>query len=104
MHCVDRQVVVEVQGKQMKLEVLAVLEFNSDRKRMSILCRLPDGRSAPVQKSTAHCCCLHPVVFLLSLLCIHCCSNVLSGTSPSCKCALSASCRQSYAAPLLAVV
>ena len=49
IQCVDRQVVVDVQGKQMKLEVLAVLEFNSDRKRMSILCRLPDGRSAPVQ-------------------------------------------------------
>ncbi len=43
MHC---QVVVEVQGKQIQLQVLAVLEFNSDRKRMSILCRLPDGRSA----------------------------------------------------------
>ncbi|DBB09563.1 hypothetical protein WJX82_007159 [Trebouxia sp. C0006] len=38
------QVVVEVQGKQIQLQVLAVLEFNSDRKRMSILCRLPDGR------------------------------------------------------------
>ncbi len=43
LHC---QVVVEVQGKQIQLQVLAVLEFNSDRKRMSILCRLPDGRSA----------------------------------------------------------
>ena len=46
--CVDDQVVLEVQGKQVRLEVLAVLEFNSDRKRMSVLCRLPDGRSAPL--------------------------------------------------------
>jgi len=52
VHC---QVVV-VQGKQVQLEVLAVLEFNSDRKRMSILCRLPDGTSALVQKGRlAHC-------------------------------------------------
>lgn len=35
-----------MQGHQLKLEVLAVLEFNSDRKRMSVLCRLPDGRLA----------------------------------------------------------
>lgn len=42
---VDRQVVVEVQGKQISFQILAVLEFNSDRKRMSVLCRLPDGRS-----------------------------------------------------------
>ncbi|KAL3133539.1 Phospholipid-transporting ATPase ID [Trebouxia sp. C0009 RCD-2024] len=41
---VDRQVVVEVQGKQISFQILAVLEFNSDRKRMSVLCRLPDGR------------------------------------------------------------
>ena len=47
VHC---QVVVEVQGKQVQLQVLAVLEFNSDRKRMSILCRLPDGRSALLQQ------------------------------------------------------
>ena len=40
------QVVVEVQGQRVQLEVLAVLEFNSDRKRMSILCRMPDGRLA----------------------------------------------------------
>ena len=43
--CLDRQVVVEVQGKQISFEILAVLEFNSDRKRMSVLCRLPDGQS-----------------------------------------------------------
>ena len=56
MHC---QVIVEVQGKQIQLEVLAVLEFNSDRKRMSILCRLPDGRSALLQQrpySSLHVC------------------------------------------------
>ena len=40
-----------MQGKQIQLQVLAVLEFNSDRKRMSILCRLPDGRSAFLQQS-----------------------------------------------------
>lgn len=38
------QVVVDVRGQQLTLAVLAVLEFNSDRKRMSMLCRLPDGR------------------------------------------------------------
>lgn len=38
------QVVVDVRGQQLSLTVLAVLEFNSDRKRMSVLCRLPDGR------------------------------------------------------------
>ena len=43
--CMCRQVVVEVQGKPLRLQILAVLEFNSDRKRMSVLCRLPDGRS-----------------------------------------------------------
>ena len=42
--CDDCQVVVEVQGKPIRLQILAVLEFNSDRKRMSVLCRLPDGR------------------------------------------------------------
>ena len=36
---------MEAQGKPIKLQILAVLEFNSDRKRMSVLCRLPDGRS-----------------------------------------------------------
>ena len=52
MTTVCQQVVVEVQGHQMKLEVLAVLEFNSDRKRMSVLCRMPDGRSAAFLAST----------------------------------------------------
>lgn len=43
-HCGALQVVVDVRGQQLSLSILAVLEFNSDRKRMSILCRLPDGR------------------------------------------------------------
>lgn len=38
------QVVVDVRGQHLTLAVLAALEFNSDRKRMSMLCRLPDGR------------------------------------------------------------
>ena len=38
------QVVVDVRGEPLTLAVLAVLEFNSDRKRMSMLCRLLDGR------------------------------------------------------------
>ncbi|GMH43083.1 hypothetical protein BSKO_11005 [Bryopsis sp. KO-2023] len=36
------QVEVEVHGEVLSFAVLAVLEFNSDRKRMSILCRCPD--------------------------------------------------------------
>lgn len=34
----------ELQGKKMEYEILNVLEFNSDRKRMSIIFRHPDGR------------------------------------------------------------
>ena len=37
-------VVLNVQGRTMELRVLAVLEFSSARKRMSIICRLPDGK------------------------------------------------------------
>ncbi|KAK9820083.1 hypothetical protein WJX72_005942 [[Myrmecia] bisecta] len=37
------KVQVDVQGRQLTLHILAVLEFNSDRKRMSIICGLPDG-------------------------------------------------------------
>jgi len=37
-------VVLNVQGRTMELKILAVLEFSSARKRMSIICRLPDGR------------------------------------------------------------
>ena len=53
------QVVVEVQGKPVQLEVLAVLEFNSDRKRMSILCRLPDGRWVLTSRPPAR----HPMCY-----------------------------------------
>eukprot|EP01025_Chloroclados_australasicus_P048093 TRINITY_DN5435_c0_g1_i1.p1 TRINITY_DN5435_c0_g1~~TRINITY_DN5435_c0_g1_i1.p1 ORF type:complete len:1141 (+),score=150.88 TRINITY_DN5435_c0_g1_i1:186-3608(+) len=38
------QVVVEYHGKQHNYEVLAVIEFSSDRKRMSILYRTPSGK------------------------------------------------------------
>lgn len=38
------RVEVEVHGKLLAFDVLAVLEFSSDRKRMSILCRTPNGR------------------------------------------------------------
>ncbi len=37
------RVEVEHHGKLWTYDVLAVLEFNSDRKRMSIICRTPDG-------------------------------------------------------------
>lgn len=47
------QVVVEVLGNTLSLDIIAVLEFNSDRKRMSIICRMPDGRYAPVRR--LHC-------------------------------------------------
>ena len=33
-------------GELLTLEVIAVLEFNSDRKRMSIIVRMPNGRWA----------------------------------------------------------
>ncbi|CAD7702859.1 unnamed protein product [Ostreobium quekettii] len=35
---------LEVLGQRVDLKVLAVLEFNSARKRMSIICRLPNGK------------------------------------------------------------
>jgi len=38
------KVEVEVRGKLLSFDVLAVLEFSSDRKRMSILCRMPGGK------------------------------------------------------------
>lgn len=37
------QVAVEAQGATLEAAVLAVLEFSSDRKRMSVLARLPNG-------------------------------------------------------------
>lgn len=37
-------VVVEVQGGCFRFDVLATLEFNSDRKRMSIIVRTPTGK------------------------------------------------------------
>ncbi|GFR50254.1 hypothetical protein Agub_g12440 [Astrephomene gubernaculifera] len=42
----QERVVVEVlrSGEMLEFEVLAVLEFNADRKRMSLLARCPDGR------------------------------------------------------------
>jgi phospholipid-transporting ATPase len=37
------RVEVEHHGQLWTYDVLAVLEFNSDRKRMSIICRTPEG-------------------------------------------------------------
>ena len=39
-----RLVVIEVEGEQQEYQLLAVLEFNSTRKRMSALFRCPDGK------------------------------------------------------------
>ncbi|KAK9868497.1 hypothetical protein WJX84_001581 [Apatococcus fuscideae] len=39
-----QKVEIDCQGEPLEVDVLAVLDFTSDRKRMSILCRLPDGR------------------------------------------------------------
>ncbi|KAK9838944.1 hypothetical protein WJX74_006434 [Apatococcus lobatus] len=39
-----QSVEIDCQGLPLELEVLAVLDFTSDRKRMSVLCRLPDGQ------------------------------------------------------------
>ncbi|KAK3322159.1 hypothetical protein B0H66DRAFT_601627 [Apodospora peruviana] len=39
-----RAVIIEVAGKQLEYELLAVCEFNSTRKRMSTIYRCPDGK------------------------------------------------------------
>ncbi|KAH8909830.1 phospholipid-translocating P-type ATPase [Coniochaeta sp. PMI_546] len=39
-----RSVIIEVEGKQLEYTLLAVLEFNSTRKRMSAIFRCPDGK------------------------------------------------------------
>jgi phospholipid-transporting ATPase len=39
-----RLVIIEVEGKQLEYQLLAVLEFNSTRKRMSAIFRCPDGK------------------------------------------------------------
>ncbi|KAK5664228.1 hypothetical protein OQA88_444 [Cercophora sp. LCS_1] len=39
-----RSVMIEVDGKQLEYELLAVCEFNSTRKRMSTIYRCPDGK------------------------------------------------------------
>ncbi|EGG17651.1 P-type ATPase [Cavenderia fasciculata] len=39
-----KQLVVTVRGQEMTYEVLNILEFNSTRKRMSVIVRHPDGR------------------------------------------------------------
>ena len=43
-------VVINAHGQALELKVLAVLEFSSARKRMSIICRLPDGRIRWLQR------------------------------------------------------
>lgn len=42
--CIPSQVALEAQGATLEARVLAVLEFSSERKRMSVLARLPGGR------------------------------------------------------------
>ena len=37
------QVALEVQGATLEVKVLSVMEFSSDRKRMSVLVQLPGG-------------------------------------------------------------
>ncbi|KAK4212935.1 hypothetical protein QBC37DRAFT_183828 [Rhypophila decipiens] len=39
-----RAVIIEVEGKRLEYELLAVCEFNSTRKRMSTIYRCPDGK------------------------------------------------------------
>ncbi|KAL1869075.1 hypothetical protein VTK73DRAFT_3383 [Phialemonium thermophilum] len=39
-----RSVIIEVEGRELEYELLAVCEFNSTRKRMSALYRCPDGK------------------------------------------------------------
>lgn len=39
-----KTITVTVQGKDLKYEILNVLEFNSTRKRMSVICRTPEGK------------------------------------------------------------
>lgn len=39
-----RSVIIEVEGKRLEYELLAVCEFNSTRKRMSAIYRCPDGK------------------------------------------------------------
>mmetsp|Transcript_8609 Transcript_8609/g.8566 ORF Transcript_8609/g.8566 Transcript_8609/m.8566 type:complete len:281 (+) Transcript_8609:947-1789(+) len=40
----DLNINIKVRGKEMKINVLNVIEFNSDRKRMSVVVRMPDKR------------------------------------------------------------
>ena len=40
----DQNILIDLKGKVVKIAVLNVIEFNSDRKRMSVIVRLPDGR------------------------------------------------------------
>ncbi|CAG9326660.1 unnamed protein product [Blepharisma stoltei] len=40
----DLNVILDVEGEEMKLNVLNVLEFSSDRKRMSVIVRMPDKK------------------------------------------------------------
>ena len=37
-------IVVDWDGKELKYKLLHVIEFNSDRKRMSVIVKTPDGR------------------------------------------------------------
>jgi magnesium-transporting ATPase (P-type) len=38
------QVALEAQGATLEVKVLSVMEFSSDRKRMSVLAQLPGGK------------------------------------------------------------
>lgn len=39
----DNFIKLEVKGKPVTVKILNVIEFNSDRKRMSVVCEMPDG-------------------------------------------------------------
>ena len=38
------QIIVNIQGEDQSFEILKEIEFSSDRKKMTVVCRLPDGR------------------------------------------------------------
>jgi len=47
---IDDNMVVSYRGEKLKYKLLHILEFNSDRKRMSVIVRTPDNRVMVVCK------------------------------------------------------
>ncbi len=87
------QVVIEVLGELLTLEVIAVLEFNSDRKRMSIIVRIPGGRWALSWTESGGACCCWGVLESCHMLRMphsrwaqalqpHCCSQMATTAVP----------------------